>query len=156
MANQTIANKVVKLLYEYWKAPTVTDKEITTYHDVGWLLGALVCTPTTLDFPTIERTNVVCFESHLMCGLSLPPSKFIVSILNHIGCELVHLNSNAISALNYFCMLCECWLGIPPDTSLFWYFYSPMRYRHKVFSGIRLTLCHNHRDEYLTVTFRGC
>jgi hypothetical protein len=35
MANQTIANKAVPLLYEYWKAPTVTDKEITTYHDIS-------------------------------------------------------------------------------------------------------------------------
>jgi hypothetical protein len=54
-----------------------------------------------------------------MCGLGLPPSKFLVSVLNYIGCELVHLHPNTISALSYFSMLCECWLDIPPDTSLF-------------------------------------
>jgi hypothetical protein len=45
--------------------------------------------------------------------------------MNFLGYELVHFNPNAIAALSYFSMLCECWLGIPPDTSLLWYFYSP-------------------------------
>jgi hypothetical protein len=74
----------------------VTDKDISAYHAVGWLLGVLLC------------TNVVCFESHLMCGLGLPLRKFLVSTLNYTGCELVHLHLNAISALNCFSKLCEC------------------------------------------------
>jgi hypothetical protein len=37
-------------------------------------------------------------------------------------------------------MLCECWLGIPPDTSLFWYYYSPARYSKTIFGGIGLSL----------------
>jgi hypothetical protein len=78
----------------------VTDKDITTYHDAGWLPGVLVCTPTTLDFPIIDRINIVYFESHLMCGLGLPPSKLLVSVLNYIRCELVHLHSNNISILS--------------------------------------------------------
>jgi hypothetical protein len=91
-----------------------------------------------------------------MCGLGLSPSKFLVSILNYLGCELVHLNPTAITALSYFSMLCECWLRIPNDTSLFWYFYYPTRYDKKVFSGIGLMLHCNHRKEYLDGTFRGC
>jgi hypothetical protein len=39
------------------------------------------------------------------------------------------------------------------DTGLFWYFYSLACYEHKVFSGIGLTLHHNHQEEYLKVTF---
>jgi hypothetical protein len=111
---------------------------------------------TTLDFPTIDHTDIVCFESHLICGLGLPPSKFFVSILNYLGFELVHLHPNAIATLSYFSMLCECWLGILPDTSIFWYFYSPARYEHIVFSGLGLTLHHNCWVEYLNVTFKGC
>jgi hypothetical protein len=34
---------------------TMAKKEIPT----------LVCTPITLDFPTMDRTNIVCFESHI-------------------------------------------------------------------------------------------
>jgi hypothetical protein len=77
----------------------MTDKNISAYHITGWLLGVMLCSTTSLDFPTIDRTNIVCFELHLMCGLVLPLSKFLVSILNYIGCELVHLHPNAISVL---------------------------------------------------------
>jgi hypothetical protein len=132
-------------MYEYWKVPTVIDKNITNFHNAGWIPGGLLCTPTTLEFPTIHRTNIVCFESHLMCGLGLVPSTFLVAILNYIGCDLVHLHSNATAALSYFSMLCECWLGIPPYTTLFWYFYSPACNEHKVFSSMGLTLYHNRR-----------
>jgi hypothetical protein len=91
-----------------------------------------------------------------LCELGLPLSKFLVSILNYVGCELAHLHSNAISALSSFTMLHKCWLGIPSDTSLFWYFYSHVRYVHKVFFGIGLTLHCNRQEEYLKVTLRGC
>jgi hypothetical protein len=84
-----------------------------------------------------------------------PTKNFFVSILNFIGCELVHLNPNAIAALSCFSMLCKCWLEIPPDTSLFWYFYSPTRYECRIFSSIKLTLRCNRLKEYINVTFRG-
>jgi hypothetical protein len=103
----------------------------------------------------VDNSTVVCFESHLIAGLGLTPSKFLVSILNFLGCELVHLNSNAIAALSCFAMLCECWLGIIPDTSLFWYFYSPARYDKTVYFGIGLSLCRNRREGYLEATFKG-
>jgi hypothetical protein len=93
-----------------------------------------------LEFATIDNNTIVYFESHLIVGLGLPPSKFLISILNFLRCELAHLNPNAISALNYFTMLCECWLGITPDTSLFWYFYGSTWYDKQVFSGIGLSL----------------
>jgi hypothetical protein len=91
----------------------------------------------------------------LMCRLRLPLSKFIFFILNFIGCELVHLNLNNITTLSCFSMLCECWLDVPHDTSLFWYFYSLTCYEHMVFSGIGIMLHRNRRKEYLNVMFRG-
>jgi hypothetical protein len=56
----------------------------------------------------VDITIVVYFQSHLVAGLDLPPSKFLVSILNFLKCELVHLNLNVITALSCFTMLCEC------------------------------------------------
>jgi hypothetical protein len=56
----------------------------------------------------VDRTTVVCFESHLIAGLGLPPSKFLVLVMGFLGCELVHLNLNAIATLTCFTMLCEC------------------------------------------------
>jgi hypothetical protein len=108
-----------------------------------------------VDVPTTHNSTMVCFESHLVAGLGLPPSKFLVAIMNFFGCELVHFNSNAIAALNYFTMLCECWLRIVLDTSLFWYFYSPARYNKVVYFGIGLSL-HRHRiHEYINDTFKS-
>jgi hypothetical protein len=108
MDGQAMVKKQILSLYEFWKALTVTDEDITNFHAAGWLPGVLLCTPTTLDFPTVNCTNIVYFESHMMCGLYLPPSKFFVSVLNYLGCELVHLHSNVIAVLNCFSMLCEC------------------------------------------------
>jgi hypothetical protein len=118
----------------------IIEKHFFAYPSAGWLLGAMLCSTTFLDLPTIDQTTIVCFESHLICGLGLPPSKFLMSILNYIRCELIHLNLNTIDALSYISMQCECWLDIPPDTSLFWYFYYSARYERNVFSGIGLTL----------------
>jgi hypothetical protein len=42
---------------------------------------------------------VVCFEPHLVAGLGLPPSKFLVAVMSHLGYELVHFNLNTITAL---------------------------------------------------------
>jgi hypothetical protein len=103
-----MTKKQIPNLYLYWKVPTVTDKDIANFHDVGWLPGILLCTPTTLEFPSIDHTNIVCFESYLMCGLGIPPSKFLLTVLNYIGCELLYLHLNAIAALSCFSMLCEC------------------------------------------------
>jgi hypothetical protein len=138
--DQAMAKSKIPYLYEYWKASMVDDKDITNFHVTGWFPRRLVCSPTTLEFRTIDHTNIICFESCLMCSLDLPPSKFLVAILSYLGYELIHLHPNSIAALSCFSMLCECWL---PDTSLFWYIYSPAHYENKLFYGLGLTLFYN-------------
>jgi hypothetical protein len=137
-------NKVLEMS-DYWKKSTITEADHQAYHDFSWLTGNLMSTVLEVDFPTTHGSTVVCFESHLIAGLHLPPSKFLVAIMNSLGCELVHFNTNANAALSYFSMLCECWLVIPLDTSLFWYFYSLTRYNKAIYYGIRLSLRH-HRN----------
>jgi hypothetical protein len=108
-----------------------------------------------VDVPTVHESTIICFESYLVAGLGLPSSKFLSSIMNFLGCELVHFNHNVIDALNCFAMLYECWLGIPPDTSSFWYFYSPVPYTKVVYSVIELSL-HRHRSQqYIDATFKS-
>jgi hypothetical protein len=126
------------------------------YHDLGWLSGNLISFIPEVDVSTVEDSTVLCFECQLAAGLGLPPSKFLSSIMGYLGCSLVHLNANAVSALSSFAMLCECWLGIPPDTSLFWYYYSLARYSKTIFGGIRLSLRRKCRDEYIKATFKSC
>jgi hypothetical protein len=79
----------------------------STYHTTGWLGGALESFVLEVDVPTIGNSTVVYFESHHVVGLGLPPSKFLVAILNFLRCEFVHLNSNAIAVLSCFTMPCE-------------------------------------------------
>jgi hypothetical protein len=117
--------------------------------------GNLISYIPEVDVPTTHDSTVVCFESHLVAGLGHPPSKFLVAFINFLGCELVHFNSNAIAALNCFMMLCECWLGITPDTSLLWYFYSPTQYNKVIYSGIALSLHHHCIHEYIDATFKS-
>jgi hypothetical protein len=135
---EKMVNKDHPVLSDYWKKSTVTEADRTAYHTVGWLGGALESFVPEVGIPMVDNSTVVYFESHLVAGLGLPPSKFPISIMNILRCELVHLNPNVIAALSCFTMLCECWLGIAPDTSLFWYFYGLVRYDNTVFSGIGL------------------
>jgi hypothetical protein len=106
-------------LTDFFKKMTMTEDDHQAYHNHGWLTGNLVSFIPEVDVPTVEGSTIICFESQLAAGVGLPPSKFLSSIMNYLGCSLVHLNSNAVSVLSSFVMLCECWLGIPLDTSLF-------------------------------------
>jgi hypothetical protein len=108
-----------------------------------------------VEFLTVDVSNVMCFESHLVARIGLPPSKFLVNIMSNLGYGLVHFNPNAIAALSCFTMLCECWLGIASDASLFWYYYTPARYCKVVYSGIGLSLRRNRQDEYIDAIFKG-
>jgi hypothetical protein len=155
-ATWMIAKKVVPMLYDHWKKSTVIEADLAAYHAVDWLPGGVISSTSDLEFATIYKIIIACFKSHLITGLDLSPSKFLVSILNFLRCELVHLNPNTIAALSYFSMLCECCLWIAPDTSLFWYFYSPSRYDKQVFFGIGLSLCRHHQNEYPSAKFKGC
>jgi TM2 domain-containing membrane protein YozV len=143
-------------LTDFFKKTTVTEDDRRAYHDRGWLADNLVSFIPEVDVPTVEGSTILCFKSQLVVGLGLPPSKFLSSIMNYLGCSLVHLNAKVVSALSGFIMLCECWLGIPLDTSLFWYYYSPAWYIKTIFGRIGIFLRRKRRDEYIQATFKGC
>jgi hypothetical protein len=112
-------------LSDFFKNTSVTDGERQAYHERGWLTGNVISSVPEVDVPTIGGSTIIYFESCLVTGPGLPLSKFLVTIMGYLNCELFHFNPNAISALSTFVMLYECWLGIASDTSLFWYYYSP-------------------------------
>jgi hypothetical protein len=95
-------------LTDLFKKMTVTEDDRRVYHDCGWLTGNLVSFIPEVDVPTVEGSTILCFESQLAAGIGLPLSKFSSSIMNYLGSSLVHLNTNVISALSSFIMLCEC------------------------------------------------
>jgi hypothetical protein len=103
-----MTDRKISEMSEFFKKTTVTDEEHHTYHDFGWLTGNLISTVHEVNVLTVHGSTILCFESHLITGLGLPPSKFLAAIMNFLGCELVHFNPNDIAALNCFTMLCEC------------------------------------------------
>jgi hypothetical protein len=95
-------------LTDFFKKTIVTEDDHRVYHNCGWLTGNLVSFIPEVDVPTVEVSTIIYFKSQLAAGVGLPPSKFLLSIMNYLGCSLVHLNSNAVSALSNFVVLCEC------------------------------------------------
>jgi hypothetical protein len=147
LAATKMVDRRVPKMSNFFKKTTVTEEERLAYHRIGWLTGNLISMIPEVDVPTVHGSTIVCFESYLIARLSLLTSTFLSSIMNFLSCELVQFNPNAIAALSCFAMLCECWLGIALDTSLFWYFYSPVRYTKVIYSGIELSLCHHHSQQ---------
>jgi hypothetical protein len=119
LAATKIADRKVPEMNDFFKKTTVTEEECLAYHSFGWLTSNLISTIPKVNVTTVHISTTICFESYLITRLGLPPSKFLSFIINFLGCELVHFNPNAITALSCFAMLCECWLEIVPDTSLF-------------------------------------
>jgi hypothetical protein len=120
-----VAKGEIPELFDFFKGTTISEEELQAYHSDGWLTGNVLSSIPEVDVPTVAGSTILCFESHLLVGLGLPPSKFLAAIMNYLGCSLVHFNANVITALSSFVILCEYWLGIPLDSSLFLYYYSP-------------------------------
>jgi hypothetical protein len=119
-----VAKGEIPELSDFFKGTTVSEEELQAYHSDGWLTGNALSSIPEVDVPTVAGSTILCFKSHLLAGLGLPPSKFLAAIMNYLDCSLVHFNANVITALSSFVMLCEYWLGILLDSSLFWYYYS--------------------------------
>jgi hypothetical protein len=107
LAMINMADNQIAEITDFWKKSNISEANHQAYHNLGWLTGNLISSILEVDIPTTHGSTVVCFESHLVARLGLPSSKFLVAIMNFLGCELVHFNLNAITALSCFTMLCE-------------------------------------------------
>jgi hypothetical protein len=101
-----MAKGQIPKLMDFFKKTTVTEEELQTFHNRGWLTGNVISTIPEVAVLTIHGLTVLYFESHLLAGLGLPPSKFLAAIMNYLGYSLVHFNNNALAALSSFMMLC--------------------------------------------------
>jgi hypothetical protein len=103
-ATRMVEGKISELT-DFFKKTIMTEDDSRAYHHCGWLTGSLFSFIPEVDVPTIEGSTILCFECQLTTGLGLPSSKFLSSIMNYLGCSLVHLNANVISAFSSFVML---------------------------------------------------
>nr|CAB3486571.1 unnamed protein product [Digitaria exilis] len=96
----------------------------------GELVECRVPTKDDTPSPSILGDQFVILSlNHIMCGLRMDASDFMVSVLAHYGIEWSHLTPNSITALSIFAHLCEAYLGVPPTVEVFAHFYR--LYRNK-------------------------
>jgi hypothetical protein len=100
LATNKMADKKVLEMSDFFNKTTVTKEERLAYHSFCWLTGNLLSMILEVHVPTVHDSTTICFESYLIAGLGIPLNKFLSSIMNFFGCELVHFNSNAIAALS--------------------------------------------------------
>jgi hypothetical protein len=101
------------------------------------------------DIPTSNTNKIVVLSSFFQHEFGLPTSQFLCGLLHHYKIELVYLNPNSIHQIVILVHLCEAFLGVPQNVSLFKsYFllnYQPSADRWKVIGGIGLQT-HPHSD----------
>jgi hypothetical protein len=94
------------------------------------------------DIPIPNTKEIMVFSSFFQRGFGLPASDFMCGLLDHYKIELVHINPNSILQITVFVHLCEAFLGIPPNFSLFknYFFlkYQPSAANRKVIRGVGL------------------
>jgi hypothetical protein len=71
--------------------------------------------------PVLGR--MVAVEDYILCGFLLPPSEFLLIVLNLYSLSLLHLNPNSIAFLSIFSYLCEAYIGVEPFLDLFRFYY---------------------------------
>jgi hypothetical protein len=69
--------------------------------------------------PPPSNEEIVMLKSHIDRGLSLPPSYFLKSMLQHYRLQLHHIAPNSFTIIAGFVALCEGFLGIYPHRDLF-------------------------------------
>jgi hypothetical protein len=56
-------------------------------------------------------------------GLALPLHPFVVTLFKYLQVQLHFLNSDKIQHMATFIALCEGYLGVEPNLTLWWYFF---------------------------------
>jgi hypothetical protein len=101
-----------------------------------------------VDIPTPNNKEIVVLTSFFQQGFNLPSCEFLHGLLHHYKIELVHLNPNSILQIAVFVHLCETYLAIPPNFSLFKHYfflkYQPSAAKRQIIGGVSI-LTRQHR-----------
>ena len=75
------------------------------------------------EIPTPNTNEIVVSKSFFQRGFGLPACDFFCGLLNHFKIELIHLNPNSILQIAVFVHLCEAYLAVLPNFSLFKHYF---------------------------------
>ncbi|TVU25399.1 hypothetical protein EJB05_27894, partial [Eragrostis curvula] len=122
-AQQLMAAGDIPESMDHWKPGEIDEDYIKELRDLGWISDFVVTKENkgAMCF-SFDTTEIPVFESHLICGFNLPPSKFLE---RH---RALHLKPQAIALLSIFSTLCECWLGTAPSLDLWRVYHEPRYY----------------------------
>ena len=73
----------------------------------------------------LRKGEIILFTGHALAGLALPPSSFMLMLLELFGLQLNHLTPNSIALIAIFAHLCEMFIGVRPCVKLFRQFIIP-------------------------------
>jgi hypothetical protein len=88
-------------------------------------------------FPTPTDGYVVSFVAFYERGFSMPPHRFLHSLLRYYDLEVHHLTPSGVLHIAAFVTLCEAYLGIDPEIDLWKYFF---RVQHPQDLKVELTI----------------
>jgi hypothetical protein len=92
------------------------------------------------EIPTPNTTEIVVSKALFQLGFRIHTYNFFRGLLHHFKIELVHLNPNADLQIAIFVHLCEAYLTILPNFSLFKYYfflkYQPSAANHQVIGRV--------------------
>ncbi|KAK1644549.1 hypothetical protein QYE76_062354 [Lolium multiflorum] len=106
---------------QWWPCET-TDVELRELHNEG-MISAYWSFIRDTDVPKPGADEVVMTKAWVERGLSLPCSKFFLSILSTYGLQPHNICPNSYLLLSNFATLCEGHLGIRPDVKLWQFFF---------------------------------
>ncbi|TVU02693.1 hypothetical protein EJB05_51794, partial [Eragrostis curvula] len=128
-AQQMMAAGDIPESMDHWKPGEIDEEYIAELRSTGWISNFIITKENKGDMCfSFGTTEIPVFESHLICGFNLPPSKFLERVCKFYKIELIHLKPQAISLLSIFAMLCECWLGTAPSLYLWRVYHEPRYY----------------------------
>ncbi|KAK1694339.1 hypothetical protein QYE76_011036 [Lolium multiflorum] len=105
-----------------WWPSEVTDSELKSFAKEGLIAPDTWSFQKDSSSPKPEPDEVFT-KAWVERGLSLPPSKFFLSVLNTYGLQPHNICPNSYLLLSNFVTLCEGHLGIRPDVCLWQFFY---------------------------------
>jgi hypothetical protein len=82
MAAINKVDKIVPDMIDYLKKSMIAEGDHQAYHDFGWLTSNLSSSISNVYVSMMDCSTVVCFESHLIARLGLPPSNFLVDVMS--------------------------------------------------------------------------
>ncbi|KAK1651986.1 hypothetical protein QYE76_069791 [Lolium multiflorum] len=122
-----------------WWPCTTTEMELKNLEAESFLQpGSWRSVPNALA-PAPEDNEMVLTKALVERGFSFPPSDFFLEILKVYGLQPHNISPNSVLAISNHVTLCEGHLRVPPELSLFQYYFSVKK--EKVRQSTELATC---------------